>query len=133
MKEWLTITEAVKVMNVSERALRYRISRGTIESKKEDGKRVVLVEVPKTMHETAPEALQEKTERIADLQQQVENLQDHVDKLTQLLAVGQKSIQQLTEQNQFLLEDTRQKKLSFWKRILGRGGLGDFYRLNGNG
>ena len=48
-------------------------------------------------------------------------LTEQIDHLTQLLAVSQKSIQQLTEQNQFLLEDTRQQKSSWWKRVFTRG------------
>jgi DNA-binding transcriptional MerR regulator len=42
MEQWVTIPEALKIIGISERALRYRISKGTIESKMEDGRRLVL-------------------------------------------------------------------------------------------
>ncbi len=49
------------------------------------------------------------------LRDQVTEKDKQIDHLQQLLAVSQKSIQQLTEQNQLLLHDTR--KRTWWKRI----------------
>ena len=69
--------------------------------------------------------LDEKDARIQQFESQIE-------KLTSLVAMAQQNVSAVTEQNTLMLEDHR-KKVPFWKRILGRGGLGDFYRLNGNG
>ena len=71
--------------------------------------------------------LEEKDARIADLQAQTEKqdnlLKEQVEQISelhQLLAVGQKNIAQLTEQNHLLLEDMCTKrrwyhKLLWWK------------------
>ena len=52
------------------------------------------------------------------LEQQVEEKDKQIQELHQLLAVSQKSVQQLTEQNQTLLIDHRTS--SWWKRLLRR-------------
>jgi len=71
--------------------------------------------------------LEEKDARIVDLQAQTERqdnlLKEQVEQIAelhQLLAVSQKNIAQLTEQNHFLLEDMRTKRrwyhnLIWWK------------------
>lgn len=51
----------------------------------------------------------------------IQELTRQIDHLTQLLALAQKNVAAVIEQNQLLLEDTRKKMLPFWKRILGRG------------
>ena len=50
---------------------------------------------------------------------QIEALLEQVDHAQQLLAISQKAIHQLTDQNQLLLEDQRhrERKMSPWKRI----------------
>jgi len=60
----------------------------------------------------------DRTSLIAQLQSENEYLKEQVSHLTQLLAVSQKSIQQLTEQNQLLLADQRSRP--WWKRIFSR-------------
>ena len=57
-------------------------------------------------------------EAFRTLQTQLETKDEQIDHLQQLLAVSQKSIQQLAEQNHLLLEDTR--KRTWWKRIFRR-------------
>ena len=47
----------------------------------------------------------------------IQGLTEQIDHFTHLLAMSQKTTQQLSDQNQLLLEDTR-KKPSWWKRML---------------
>ena len=54
------------------------------------------------------------------LTEQVRDLQKSLDQSQQLLAMQQKTIDRLTEQNQLLLETTQQKKPSFWQRLIGQ-------------
>lgn len=58
----------------------------------------------------------DRTSLITQLQSENEYLKEQVNHLTQLLAVSQKSIQQLTGQNQLLLEDQRHR--SWFRRLL---------------
>lgn len=44
MKQWRNISDAAQRLGITERALRYRINKGTIESKMEGDRRLVLVE-----------------------------------------------------------------------------------------
>ena len=53
----------------------------------------------------------------------ISELTEQIDHLTQLLAMSQKTIQQMTDQNQLLLEDTR-KKAPWWRRIFANGTSG---------
>ena len=53
---------------------------------------------------------------IDTLIEQLEEKDRQIQELHQIVAMTQKSVNQLTEQNQLLLEDTRQK-LSLWTRI----------------
>ena len=54
---------------------------------------------------------------IEQLHGQAKTKDDQISELHQLLAVSQKSIQQLTHQNQLLLED---KRRPLWRRLLRR-------------
>ena len=52
----------------------------------------------------------------AHLERQVQEKDEQIGQLHQLLAVSQKSVQQLTEQNQLLLGDKREPSLWRWFR-----------------
>ena len=54
------------------------------------------------------------------LTEQVRDSQKSLDQSQQLLAMQQKTIDRLTEQNQLLLETSQQKKPSFWQRLIGQ-------------
>ena len=54
------------------------------------------------------------------LTEQVRDLQKSLDQSQQLLAMQQKSLNTLAEQNQLLIETTQQKKPSFWQRLIGQ-------------
>ena len=51
MGKWVPVAKATTILGISERSLRYRISKSTIESKLEGGRRFVLVEEDITPHE----------------------------------------------------------------------------------
>ena len=122
MEEWVTIQEAVDRLGMSERTLRRHIANKKIKSCLDNGRRLVCVteddnEVSDDMSVDMQQILDEKDSRIEQLVKQNEQLEIQVDRLTQLLAMAHKSIQQLTDQNQLLLEDHRQK-LSWWRKML---------------
>ena len=137
MIKWVSVAEATQLIGISERSLRYRISKGTIESKLENGKRLVCVELDDTshekphakLHENTHEILHVKDERIAGLQSQVADLQEQlsrrdeqIDHLTQVVAMSQKNVAALTEQldtSRQMIEDMREQR-SWWKRIFRR-------------
>ena len=54
------------------------------------------------------------------LTEQVRDLQKSLDQSQQLLAMQQKSLNTLAEQNQLLIETTQQNKPSFWQRLIGQ-------------
>ena len=134
MIKWVSVADATQLIGISERSLRYRISKGTIESKLENGKRLVCVEFDDTshenphatLHENTHEILHEKDGRIADLQSQVADLQEQlarrdeqIDHFQQIVAMSQKNIAALTEQlsdSRQLIEDMRQRK-TVWQRL----------------
>ena len=60
----------------------------------------------------------EHESRIAHLEQQAHEKDDHTRELHQLLGVAQKNVASLTEQNQLLLTDNR--KPSWWERLTQR-------------
>jgi chromosome segregation ATPase len=144
MEKWLTISEAVTVLGISERALREKVRTGKIESKLENRRRLVWVETDEVgesreheaHHEPHHELLHEKDARIADLQQQVlstqdqlvrrdeqiESLTEKMDHLTQVIAMAQKNVATLSDQlegSRLQLEELQQPK-SLWKRLLGK-------------
>jgi len=141
MGKWLTISEAVDVLGISERALREKVRNQKIQSKLEEKRRYVWVEHEEVGHEATHEGhhdlLHEKDERIADLQKQVYNLQEQLvrrdnqvesltekmDHLTQVVAMAQKNVATLTDQldsSHLVIEDLRHRQ-PLWKRLFHRG------------
>ena len=122
MTKQMSIQDAAKHFNVSDRTIRRWIKSGRLYAQLINGKYCVDIEL--TNHLTSDltddnvelvDQLRSEVERMAKLLERKDEQTDH---LQQLLAVSQKSIQQLTEQNQFLLEDTRRR--TWWKQILRR-------------
>ena len=79
-----------------------------------DGKPCVHTQAEQSSEQLITQLTSENTH----LRDQVTEKDKQINHLTQLLAVSQKSIGQLTEQNQFLLEDTRRR--TWWKQIFRR-------------
>ena len=122
MAKQMSIQDAAKHFNVSDRTIRRWIKSGRLYAQLINGKYCVDIEL--TNHLTSDltddnvelvDQLRSEVERMAKLLERKDEQTDH---LQQLLAVSQKSIGQLTEQNQFLLEDTRRR--TWWKQIFRR-------------
>jgi excisionase family DNA binding protein len=129
MTTQLTIQDAMKHFNVSERTIRRWIKQGKVDAEKIGGRYFIDVDLKDSM---ADDRTPDKAALIGQLQAENAHLRDQLtekdnqlirrdeqtDHLQQLLAVSQKSIQQLAEQNHLLLEDTRRR--TWWKRIFRR-------------
>ena len=121
----MTIAEAVQYTGKSEKTIRNYIRDGKLSSQKIDGKYQIEKEDLEKVFGTGnadgnlPETFLVLKEQLLEKDQQLAKQGEQIDHLTQLLAISQKSIQQLTGQNQILLEDTR-KRASWWKRLFGR-------------
>ena len=122
MAKQMSIQDAAKHFNVSDRTIRRWIKSGRLYAQLINGKYCVDIEL--TNHLTSDltddnvelvDQLRSEVERMAKLLERKDEQTDH---LQQLLAVSQKSIQQLTEQNQLLLEDQRHRP--WWKLLLRR-------------
>ena len=70
----------------------------------------------------ALEQLQAETRHLRQLldnrDSQIESMTQHIERLSQLLAISHRSLQQVADQVQLLIEDNR--KPSFWNRLFGR-------------
>ena len=127
----LTVNQAARKLNLSSKNVRRWLKSGKLNGEKVDGKWYVQVDStfehylnPNVQMDTqlALEHLQDETrhlrELLANRDNQIEAMNQHIERLSQLLAVSHRSIQQVTDQVQLLIEDNR--KPSFWKRLLGR-------------
>ena len=56
-------------------------------------------------------------ELLVNRDEQIESMNQQIERLSQLLAVSHRSLQQVTDQSQLLIADNR--KSSFWKRLFG--------------
>ena len=116
MKKWLPISEAASKLGISDRALYYRIEKGKVESKIEDGNRFVRVDVSENVSESASETVSEAFQKLFEEKDaRIQQLESQVEKLFSLLAISEKNVANLSNQNQLLLEDKR--KTSFWQRF----------------
>jgi len=114
---WLTVTDACQALGVSERTLRRRIEQDKMESKLEDGRRLILVDSGGQKADTTAE-----NELLEQLRSENEHLRGQVisiqDELNQSRERSDTIILQLTkqlEQSQRLLEYHREP---FWRKWL---------------
>lgn len=120
MKEWLPISEAASKLGISDRALYYRIKKGKVESRTENGNRFVLMDIDpsKNASEGVSETTSEVTQKLFEEKDaRIRLLEDQLEKITSLLALSEKNVSALSDQNHLLLEDTRQQP-SFWQRFI---------------
>jgi len=137
MQKWLTVPEACQALSMSERTLRRHLKDEKYQSKLEDGRRFVLIEVPDIdVSDDTQQILAEKDARISELQDEVEYLRQKLDETEQARQRTLKIIQQIQQDSesdkqrsdtiilqltrQFfeqtkLLEDMRQRSL--WSRV----------------
>ena len=131
MEAKLTVNQAAQQLNLSSKSVKHWLKGGKLNGEKVDGKWYVQADStfahylnPNTQMETqlALEQLQDETRHLRALldnrDNQIESMNQHVERLSQLLAISHRSLQQVTDQVQLLIEDNR--KPSFWKRLFGR-------------
>ena len=126
----LTVNQAAQRLNLSPKSVKRWIKGGKLNGEKVNGK--WYVQADRTFEhylnanvqmdtQLALEQLQDETRHLRELldnrDSQIESMNQHVERLSQLLAVSHRSLQQVTDQVQLLIEDNR--KPSFWKRLFG--------------
>ena len=131
MDTQLTVNQAARKLNLSSKNVRRWLKSGKLNGEKVDGKWYVQADAifehylnPNAHMDTqlALEHLQDKTRHLQELldnrDSQIESMTQHIEHLSQLLAVAHRSLQQITDQHNLLIEDNR--KRPFWKRLFGR-------------
>jgi peptidoglycan hydrolase CwlO-like protein len=137
MQKWLTVPEACQALGMSERTLRRHLKDEKYQSKLEDGRRFVLIELPDIdVSDDTQKLLAEKDARISELQNEVEYLRQKLDETEQTRQRTDQIIQQMQqdaesdkqrsdtiilqltrqfEEQKKLLEDMRHRSL--WSRV----------------
>ena len=105
----MTIQDAAKYLHRSERTIRRKVKEGSLKAELVNGRWNVHIDVTNDMSS-------DNLALIEQVQSENEYLRTQLEHSQQLLAVSQKSIQQLTEQNQLLLEDQRHRP--WFRRLL---------------
>ncbi len=116
MEEWITVKEAAKIRNCTERNILKLIDKGELQAKKDGRRWLVLMDSPEQSTEQSTNStelisvlkvqLQEKDDQIRKLQQQLAEKDNPMERLHQLLAIEKTQTQQLLER----------QLLPFWKR-----------------
>jgi excisionase family DNA binding protein len=132
MTQTLTITEAAKALNVSDKTIRRWIDVGKLTAEKVDRKWYAHVDLDidldidpdndqaNVYHLKAQ--LERADSEIAHLREQLARRDEQIDHLTQLLAMQTKTTAALTEQldtSRAMIEDMRRRK-PVWKRLFRR-------------
>ena len=131
MEAKLTVNQAAQQLNLSPKNIKRWLKGGKLNGEKVDGKWYVQADTTFEHYlnanvqmdtELALEQLQDETRHLRALldnrDNQIESMNQHVERLSQLLAISHRSLQQITDQYHLLIEDNR--KPSFWKRLFGR-------------
>ena len=116
MEEWITVKEAAKIRNCTERNILKLIDKEELQAKKDGRRWLVLINASEHSTEQSPNSaelisvlkaqLHEKDSQISKLQQQLEEKDSQMERLHQLLAIEKSQTQQLLER----------QLLPFWKR-----------------
>ena len=130
MEAKLTVNQAAQQLNLSSKSVKHWLRVGKLNGEKVDGKWYVQANStfehylnPNTQMDIqlALEQLQDETRHLRALldnrDSQIESMNQHIERLSQLLAISHRSLQQITDQYHLLIEDNR--KPSFWKRLFG--------------
>jgi transposase len=122
----ITATEAAKMFNVSSQTIRRWIQSDRMQGFKENGQWFVQIDeqhIPTDVEQNnisvqhvqhLEDEIQYLRETLTRRDEQIESFSLQIEHISQLLAIAHKSVQQLSEQNQLLLEDNRKP---WWKRI----------------
>ena len=127
----LTVNQASQKLNLSSQSVKHWLKGGKLNGEKVKGK--WYVQADRTFEhylnagslqmevQLAIDQLKGETkhlrESLVNRDKQIESMNQQIERLSQLLAISHRSLQQVTDQSQLLIEDNR--KLSFWKRLLG--------------
>ena len=127
----LTVNQTAQRLNLSSKSVKRWLKVGKLNGEKVDGKWHVQVDGtfehylnPNAQMDTQLilEQLQDETRHLRELldnrDNQIESMTEHIERLSQLMAVSHRSLQQITDQYHLLIEDNR--KPSFWKRLFSR-------------
>lgn len=123
MTDTMNTQQAARHYQVSERTILRWIKSDKLKAEQEQGHWCIRLD-EQDVRQNDRQAIEQLQSEIAHLREllsrqdeQLARRDEQTDHAQQLLALSQKSIQQLTEQNQLLLEDPRHRKPSVWKRI----------------
>ena len=124
----MTIKEAVQFTGKSEKTIRNYIKEGKLVSRKINGKYDIKESELKRVfgngkfNGNLPELITIIQKQLEEKEHQLQEKDTQIAELHQLLAIAQKNINQITEQNQLLLEDMRKPK-PLWQRVKARLGF----------
>jgi type I site-specific restriction endonuclease len=126
----LTLNQVAQTLNLSSKSVKRWLKVGKLNGEKVDGKWHVQVDStfehylnPNAQMDArlALEQVQDEARHLREVldnrDSQIESMTQHIEHLSQLLAVSHRSLQQVTDQHHLLIEDNR--KPSFWKRLFG--------------
>ena len=126
----LTVKQAGQKLNLSSKNVKRWLKSGKLNGEKMNGKWHVQVDSTFEYYlnanaqmevQLAIDQLKDETrhlrESLANRDEQIEAMNQQIERLSQLLAVAHRSLQQVTDQHHLLIEDNR--KPSFWKRLFG--------------
>ena len=120
----MTISDAAATLGVTVRTIQRRVVQGKMQAREENGVRLVCVSLRQDGDMIdVQQLLDEKDARISDLLTQNDDLRHQVAELHQLLAISQKNINQITQQNQLLLEDLRPKQRWYHRLLIWNKGF----------
>ena len=122
----ITVAEYCRKFGTADSTVRHRVKTGKLKSEVIDG----LLHIVTNDDNVAPSSqdpleawVKTQKEEIQFLRQELQSVREEKDnqikELHQLLAISEKNVATLSEQNQLLLEDTRNKP-SFFQRLRAR-------------
>ena len=131
MDTTLTVKQAARKLDLSSKNVKRWLKVGKLNGEKVNGKWRVQADSifehylnanAQMDTQLALDQLQDEARHLQELldnrDTQIESMNQQIERLSQLLAVAHRSLQQVTDQYHFLIEDNR--KPSFWKRLFGR-------------
>jgi excisionase family DNA binding protein len=120
MTTTLSVKEDAQKYGVSVETVRRRIRSGKLQADF-DGHQYRVHDNPQQSTTSSQQHLREKIsyleEQVEQLKQQLSETDEQIAELHQLLAISQKNVDRVTEQNQLLLEDLRPKQ-RWYHRLL---------------
>lgn len=103
--KWLPTIETCQILGISQSTLRRRIEKDEVESKVEDGRRLILVTTDSQMVTT--EEIDSFAEEKADLEQEVQDLQGKLRKAEEAATSADTKVDQLAEEKAAVEKELR--------------------------